>query len=153
CSSRRRRRRARHATPPKPGITFRVPALPGGRHARMCAGKMRSKKMIHAGIAAAALLSAATLAHAGETVRYVALVQGGTPAGQLVVTTGDDGVSNAEFVFKNNGRGPELTETYTLSADGTYETFAVKGNSTFGAPVEESFTLRDGHAIWKSLSD
>src|SRR5262245_61595890 len=101
----------------------------------MCAGPMMSKKMIHAGIAAIALLGSGALAQAGETVKYVALVHGGTPAGRLVVTTGADGVSTAEFVFKNNGRGPELTETYTLGADGTYETFSVKGTSTFGAAV------------------
>src|SRR4029079_18878019 len=89
----------------------------------------------------------------GQTVKYVALVHGGTPAGRQVVTTGDDGVTTVEFVFKDNGRGPELTETYALGGDGTYQTYAVKGTSTFGAPVDESFTLRAGHAAWKSLSD
>src|SRR4030095_524716 len=97
--------------------------------------------------------AACALGQRGETVKYVALVHGGTPAGKLVVTTGDDGLSTAEFVFKDNGRGPELTETYTLGADGTYKTYAVKGTSTFGGPVEESFTLQGGHATWKSLSD
>lgn len=109
--------------------------------------------MNRAGITAAVLLYAAPFAQAGEPVKYVALVHGGTPAGQLIVTTGADGVSTAEYVFKDNGRGPELTETYTLGADGTYETFAVKGTSTFGAAISESFSLRDGRATWKSLSD
>jgi hypothetical protein len=109
--------------------------------------------MIRGGAAVLTLLAAAGLADAAQTVNYVALVHGGTQAGQQVVTTGDDGVTTVEFVFKDNGRGPELTETYTLGADGTYRTYAVKGTSTFGGPVDESFTLANGRAAWKSLSD
>ncbi len=92
-------------------------------------------------------------ARAGETIRYLALVDGGKQAGQQVVQTGDDGRTTVEFIFKDNGRGPELKETFTLGADGTFRTYAVKGASTFGAPVDESFTLADGRAQWRSTSD
>lgn len=109
--------------------------------------------MIRAGVAALSVLAAGSLVEAAQTVKYVALVHGGTPAGRQVVTTGDDGVTTVEYVFKDNGRGPELTESYTLATDGTYKAYSVKGTSTFGAPVDESFTLRDARAEWKSLSD
>lgn len=96
---------------------------------------------------------AAITASAAETIRYVALVDGGTQAGQQVVTHGDDGVTEVEFIFKDNGRGPELQERFTLADDGTFQTYKVSGTSTFGAPVEESFS-RDGDRVkWQSTSD
>lgn len=92
-------------------------------------------------------------ASAAETIRYVALVDGGTQAGQQVVTHRDDGVTEVEFIFKDNGRGPELQERFTLADDGTFQAYQVSGTSTFGAPVEESFS-RDGDRVeWKSTSD
>jgi hypothetical protein len=109
--------------------------------------------MIRAGVAALALLAAAPTVDAAHTVKYVALVHGGTVAGRMVVNTADDGVVTVEYIFKDNGRGPELKETYALAGDGTYKTFAVKGTSTFGGPVDESFSLAGGKAAWKSLSD
>ena len=92
-------------------------------------------------------------AWSAETIRYVALVDGGKQAGQQVVTLGDDGVTRVDFIFKDNGRGPELKEEYTLAADGTFQSYRVKGASTFGAPVDETFS-RTGDAVrWKSTSD
>ena len=92
-------------------------------------------------------------AMAAETIRYVALVDGGKKAGEQVVHKGDDGVTRVDFIFKNNGRGPELKEEYRLAADGTYSSYQVKGTSTFGAPVAETFS-RDGDQVqWKSTSD
>ncbi|MEO7916439.1 MAG: amidohydrolase, partial [Dokdonella sp.] len=91
--------------------------------------------------------------HAAEPLRYVALVDGGKKAGEQVVTVGDDGVTRVEFVFKDNGRGPELKEQYTLNPDGTYRDYQVKGTATFGAKIDESFRVDDGKATWKSTSD
>lgn len=90
---------------------------------------------------------------AAETVTYLALVDGGKQAGHQIVTQGDDGVTRVDFIFKDNGRGPELKEEYVLAADGTFATYSVKGTSTFGAPVDESFRVENGVAIWNSTSD
>lgn len=95
----------------------------------------------------------ATSAFAAETTRYLALVDGGKQAGQQVVTRADDGTTTVDFIFKDNGRGPELKETYTLAKDGTYQTYQVQGTSTFGAKVDESFRREGDKAVWKSLSD
>ncbi|MDQ3286789.1 MAG: amidohydrolase family protein [Pseudomonadota bacterium] len=100
-----------------------------------------------------ALLLCSAAAMAAETTRYVARVDGGKQAGHQVVTQGDDGVTSVEFIFKDNGRGPELKERFTLAPDGSYQTYRVSGTSTFGAPVEETFS-RAGDAVqWKSTSD
>jgi hypothetical protein len=92
-------------------------------------------------------------AFSAETIKYLALVDGGKEAGHQTVVVGDDGITRVDFIFKDNGRGPELKEEYVLAADGTFATYSVKGTSTFGAPVDEQFRIENGKAIWKSTSD
>lgn len=92
-------------------------------------------------------------AAAAETIRYVALVDGGTKAGEQVVRKEDDGTTHVDFIFKDNGRGPELKEEYRLADDGTYSQYKVTGTSTFGAKVDETFSRTGGNAEWKSTSD
>jgi hypothetical protein len=95
----------------------------------------------------------ASPAYAAETLRYVALVDNGKQAGHQVVTTGDDGITRVDYIFKDNGRGPELKEEFKLAPDGTFTSYHVTGSTTFGAPVDESFG-RDGNKTWwKSTSD
>ena len=90
---------------------------------------------------------------AGETVRYVALTQGDTQAGQQTVITGDDGVTRVDYIFKDNGRGPELKEEFKLAPDGTFASYHVAGTTTFGASVDESFDREGNTVSWKSTSD
>ncbi|WP_369981096.1 amidohydrolase family protein [Xanthomonas bundabergensis] len=105
------------------------------------------------GLCVAACAAWAAPAWSAQTLRYVVLVDGGKQAGQQSVSVGDDGVTRVDYVFKDNGRGPELKEQYTLAADGTFKTYQVQGSSTFGAPVDERFS-RDGDRVrWKSTSD
>jgi len=99
----------------------------------------------------ALLLTPAALA--AETLKYVALVDGGKQAGEQTVTASDDGTTRVDFIFKDNGRGPELKEEFRLRADGTYDRYQVKGASTFGAPVDETFTRNGDTGTWKSTSD
>ena len=102
--------------------------------------------------AALALLVTAS-ATAAETTRYVALVNGGkSKAGHQWVTR-DGNRYRVELLFKDNGRGPELQEEYTLDSNGLYTKYHVAGTSTFGAAVDETFTLSGGRARWKSTSD
>ncbi len=91
--------------------------------------------------------------HAAEKLRYVILVDGGKQAGEQVVERGDDGLTKVRFIFKDNGRGPELNEEYRLAADGTFSEYRVKGNSTFGAVVDDHFERKNGVATWASTSE
>ncbi|TXH67167.1 MAG: amidohydrolase [Lysobacteraceae bacterium] len=104
-------------------------------------------------VLACCVLSFAAPVFCAETIRYLALVDGGKQAGHQTVVHADDGVTRVDFIFKDNGRGPELKEEYTLAADGTFKTYSVKGASTFGAPIDEHFSIEDGLARWKSTSD
>lgn len=107
-------------------------------------------KLIAAGLALALLAGSA---NAAETLRYVALVDGGKKAGHHVVTRGDDGVVRTDFIFKDNGRGPELKEEFELAADGTFRRYRVSGTSTFGAKVDETFQRDGERAEWKTSAD
>jgi hypothetical protein len=101
-----------------------------------------------------ALLCAGTGVDAAETLRYTVIMDAGnTVGGHQIVTRGDDGLTTVDFDFKDNGRGPTIREQYRLAPDGTYASYRAKGTSTFGAPVDETFTRKGKDARWKSTSD
>ena len=105
-------------------------------------------------IALALAAGVGAAAHAAtETTRYDIYVENGKRAGEQVVTRTDDGLTRVHFVFKDNGRGPELEEQFRLAADGTLASYAVKGSSTFGALVDEHFERRGDRADWHSTSE
>jgi len=95
----------------------------------------------------------AAAASAADTTRYVALVNGGKDKAGHQWVTRDGNRTRVDFIYKDNGRGPELKEEFTLGEDGTLTRYRIKGVSTFGALVDETFTLAGGKAKWKSTSD
>ena len=104
-----------------------------------------------------ALAVAATFgvsAHAATTTtRYDIHVENGKRAGEQVVERDDDGTTRVRFIFKDNGRGPELTEQFKVAQDGTISNYSVKGNSTYGAIVDEQFDRTGDQASWRSTSE
>ncbi len=104
-------------------------------------------------LASVCALVVAANALAGERLRYVIYTADGTRAGEQVSDHGDDGRVRVRFVFKDNGRGPELEEEYRLAPDGTFAEYRVKGTSTYGAKVDEKFTRAGERAAWVSTSE
>ena len=104
-------------------------------------------------LAAALALVFFDFAHAQDSTRYIAWVNSGKDKAGHLVTTRSGDRHKVEYFFKDNGRGPELKAEYTLAPDGTYRTYKVKGVSTFGSLVDESFTRSGDNARWKSTSD
>jgi hypothetical protein len=98
-------------------------------------------------------LAAAFGAQAASTTKYLIYTESGKQMGEQVVEQQDDGLTKVRFIYKNNGRGPELTEQFRLGPDGTMTEYAVKGNSTFGAVVDERFERKGDQAEWKSTSE
>ena len=98
-------------------------------------------------------LAAAFCAHAATTTQYLIISENSKQIGEQVEERLDDGLTKVRFIYKNNGRGPELTEQFRLGADGTMTDYSVKGNSTFGAVVDERFARNGGQAEWKSTSE
>ena len=105
------------------------------------------------GLSIALCLLPAIPAWSAEVQRWVVLVDNGKKAGQQVTTRGDDGVVRSEFIFKDNGRGPEMKEEFELAPDGTFSRYRVTGTSTFGAKVDETYTRTGDRAEWTTTSD
>lgn len=103
-------------------------------------------------LAIAAALSAQVFA-APQILRYDIHMENGKRAGEQVVEIGDDGVTRVKFVFKDNGRGPEVNEVYRLAPDGTISDFTVKGTSTFGSVIDERYERKGDSASWSSTTE
>src|SRR5262249_26759360 len=69
------------------------------------------------------------------------------------VERSDDGLTHVKFIFKDNGRGPEINETIRYNPDHTMAEFHAKGTSTFGAPIDENFERKGDEATWWSTSE
>ena len=102
-----------------------------------------------------ALLAAfafAATASAGTTLRYTVQHDGRTSGAQTTVI-GDDGRVSVTYSHRDNGRGPDLSEEIHVAADGTIQSYRLRGKSTFGAVLDERFTLARGRASWRSPSE
>jgi hypothetical protein len=103
-------------------------------------------------LALVAALAFAATASAGTTLRYTVQHFGKT-SGALTTMIGDDGRISVTFSYRDNGRGPDLAEEIRVAADGTIQSYRLKGKSTFGAALDERFTLARGRASWRSPSE
>lgn len=92
--------------------------------------------------------------NAADTVRrYGIYVESGARAGEQVVQRDEHGTTRVRFIFKDNGRGPEIDEQFRLAADGTLDSYQAKGSSTFGNSIDEKFTRKGTQASWQSPSE
>lgn len=96
------------------------------------------------------LLSIAGIAHADEQRRYTILVDNGVKAGEQIVDINAKGETKVRFIFKDNGRGPEINETITLNADGTIASYVGQGKSTFGSIIKETYQRQGNQASWSA---
>ena len=75
----------------------------------------------------------------------------GTEVGAMDVTK--DGASYAiTYGYDNNGRGPSYEETVTVDAAHIPTSWTVKGHTTFGNEVEETFRMSGAAASWKDAA-
>ena len=112
------------------------------------------KKILVLAVAASLGMAAHAASHAvTQILRYDIHTENGKRAGEQVMETDDSGVTRVKYIFKDNGRGPELSEQYRLGPDGTMLDYAVQGSSTFGALVSDKFERKNGQASWKSNTE
>jgi len=108
-------------------------------------------KRLSFAVAAALAMSAAAQA---ATTKYLIISEtSGKKIGEQVVERGDDGLTKVNFEYKDNGRGPDLKEQFRVGADGAMTEYEVKGNSTYGAVVDEHFSRMGDKAEWHSTSE
>ena len=95
----------------------------------------------------ASLLLAATPAAALADTASFSVISGGKVVGHLIADTVGD-TTKIDFDVKNNGRGPTMSETLVLGADGLPRAWTITGATTFGSKVDERFHQANGHADW-----
>jgi imidazolonepropionase-like amidohydrolase len=88
---------------------------------------------------------------AGETIiRHYDWMTADQVSGSHVVQINPDGSRVSDFEFNDRGRGPKIHEVIGTGEDGLLISLQVSGHSYMGAPVEETFSVTDGVAQWKS---
>lgn len=92
-------------------------------------------------------------AAAASTLRFLLFTGDRKPAGEQVVETAVDGLVSVRFVFKDNGRGPELQERFRLAPDGTLAEYHVSGSGEMGGPIDERFVREGDGARWHSAAE
>ena len=76
---------------------------------------------------------------------------GGTDIGQLEVAH-DNGSTRVEYEYRNNGRGPTISESVTFGEGGLPKSWTISGHTTFGNAVNEQFSMVNGEAGWKDAT-
>lgn len=102
---------------------------------------------------AAASLSGTGHAAAASVREWVIIVDSGNRGGQIVETCGRADDCEVRYVFKDNGRGPEVTEQFELAADGTFTRYRASGATTFGSKIAERLEIRGQRARWESTTE
>jgi hypothetical protein len=80
------------------------------------------------------------------------LIQG-DPAGTQTIHTDTTGLTHVEYSYNDRGRGDHIIATWKLDAAGVPVEYEGRGNDYMKAPVEETFTLKNGKAHWKNRSE
>ncbi len=87
---------------------------------------------------------------AADTLTY-RMVIAGEDKGHLIVER-DGKQLSIDYDYKQNGRGPTVTESLLLDERGFPKTYEVSGKTTFGSSIEEYFRAGDGVASWRDAT-
>ena len=75
----------------------------------------------------------------------------GTQVGQLEAEH-NAGNTQVDYEYRNNGRGPTITESVAIGENGLPTNWSISGATTFGNKVDEQFVLTGGEASWKDAT-
>lgn len=119
------------------------------RRGKRWALELRRHRPFSVVLAVGALAFTFDPAGAAEPVRYTVLMAS-NPAGSQVVSEGPNGERHYEYEFNDRGRGPKLKTRIVLGDGGIPTSLEVTGTDYYKKPVDEKFSIHDGHATWKS---
>jgi imidazolonepropionase-like amidohydrolase len=105
-----------------------------------------------AALLALSVLGARAVPAADTVTRYTVLIENRV-SGSQVTTVHAGGAVDVAMSYKDNGRGPDIKEHYQFAPDGSLASFRVLGTSTFGGPIDESYSLKGTRAQWRSEAD
>ena len=97
-------------------------------------------------------LSAAVSAHAETTYDYDVHFAGVKSGAQKTVA-GSDGRLHVTYSYRDNGRGPDMEEEIVLAPDGTIRSYRQTGKTTFGAKLDERYSVSGKQARWDSPAE
>jgi hypothetical protein len=104
-----------------------------------------------------ALLAGLALAFAlpalADTTHDYDVLYTGTKAGALKAVAGKDGRLHVSFSYRDNGRGPDSEEDIAVLPDGTLKGYRQTGKNTYGAILDERFSLSGKRASWQTPAD
>jgi len=75
------------------------------------------------------------------------MILAGKNIGHLIAETKGD-LTTVDYDYKNNGRGPTISELIRTDPEGLPLEWTIKGTTAFGSKVEEHFSQKRGHAEW-----
>jgi hypothetical protein len=93
------------------------------------------------------LLLAVVPSLASAQTATFSVIFGGVKVGHLIAETKGD-QTTVDFDYKNNGRGPTISETIRTGPEGLPVEWSINGKTTFGSKVEEHFSQAGSHAEW-----
>jgi len=99
-----------------------------------------------------AALAFAGTAIADTTLEYTVL-HGGKKSGTQQTVIHDDGRRHVSYSYRDNGRGPDLEEEIALLPDGSFKSYRQSGRTTFGAVLDERFSISGRRATWRSPAE
>lgn len=79
------------------------------------------------------------------------VISGGRTLGTLVAEVAGADVA-IDFDFKDNGRGPTITEAIRLDGAGLPVRWTIGGSTTFGSAIAERFALDGDRATWQDAT-
>ena len=91
-------------------------------------------------------------AHAQQTTKYTILIME-RPAGFQSTVIAADGTRQTAWEYNDRGRGPKLTSSVKVDADGFPTSVQITGVDYLKAPVAETFTFANGIARWKNQAE
>ena len=102
---------------------------------------------------AAAKTASAAAPSAPSVAARKSILLMGNKIGTSVTTVAADGTITNVVDVHDNGRGPHADATIRLAPDGTIAYLEAKGHTELKAPVDEHYSLTNGHAKWASLEE
>ncbi|HEU5468083.1 MAG TPA: amidohydrolase family protein [Steroidobacteraceae bacterium] len=97
-------------------------------------------------------LSVACVAQADTVLDYNVLHAGKESGAQKTVIQGD-GRMHVSYSYRDNGRGPDIEEDIALLPDGSFKSYRQTGKTTYGAALNERFSISGRRASWQSPAE
>jgi hypothetical protein len=97
-------------------------------------------------------LAVASAAQADTTLDYNVLHAGKKSGAQKTVIR-DDGRLHVSYSYRDNGRGPDIEEDIALLPDGSFRSYRQTGKTTYGAALDERFSISGKRASWRSPAE